>query len=411
MNKPLDTPRSPESPTFVFISHASDDAASAERLCAALESDGSRCWVAPRDIPPATSWPEAIAAGVKGSRAVVVLLTARSMNSPHLLREVQLAITNGVPVIPMRLDDTPLAAGLEYLLSTVQWINAAGDPPNLQAAKVRAAIERTPIDVGPPRAPPSRKAAWVVAVAAALAVIAAGFSAAGRPRTSTRPAPAPAPIPIRSEAASLPFGSLLQTVWTGVPPGGESTRPALLFEILAKRGGADGLVAVRDGDPLRSAVDLYVITARPTTPGHLYVFQIDSRGAVYWLFPKNVTCELSTGTNPVAPGRIDIPGGGRGLVLDEVAGDEHVCAVFTNAPWPELEERLNAAGKSGPAGRPLPPSLVAARSRGVAGTRPLAQDLTPVRVGERDLAAPAVPALLHEAGGSTLVIDRWFRHE
>jgi len=183
------------------------------------------------------------------------------------------------------------------------------------------------------------------------------------------------------------------------------------FEILAKREGSDGLVAVQNGDQLRSRVDLYVLTARPTTPGHLYVFQIDSSGKVFWLFPRNATCDESTGSNPVTPGRIEIPGEGRGLMLDDVVGDERLCAVFTNTRWPELEEQLEKAARSEPAGRPVPQSLLASTTRGVGGTRPLVPDQALVRLGDRDLAVPAAPALLHEPGGSMLVIDRWFRHE
>ena len=34
----------------VFVSHASPDAAVAQRIVAALERDGIRCWIAPRNV-------------------------------------------------------------------------------------------------------------------------------------------------------------------------------------------------------------------------------------------------------------------------------------------------------------------------------------------------------------------------
>lgn len=407
MSETHDAADSPDQPASVFISHASRDATRAGELCAALEAEGCPCWIAPRDIPPAMPWPDAITAGVKGSRALVVLLTARSMLSPHLLREVELAVASGKPVIPVRLDATPLAAGLQFFLSSVQWIDAGDDPPERQAAKVRSALERTPII---PPAPPRWLSLRPSGIVAAVAIL-VGIVAVLRSWNSTGSVEPPPPISLPAEVASLPFAELLQTVWAGAPPAGGATRPELSLEILAKRQDSDVLVAVRDGDPLRSAVDRYVLTARPTTPGHLYVVQIDSRGAIFWLFPKNATCDDSTGTNPVAPGRIEIPGDGRGLVLDDVAGDEHVYVVFANARWPELEKRLAEAARAAPAGRPLSGMLIASRSRGVAGTRPLSTDQSPVRIDGRDLAAPAAAALLHEASGSMLVIKRWFRHE
>jgi TIR domain len=38
----------------IFISYASQDAAVAERLCAALEASGLPCWIAPRDVREGT---------------------------------------------------------------------------------------------------------------------------------------------------------------------------------------------------------------------------------------------------------------------------------------------------------------------------------------------------------------------
>lgn len=411
MHQLRNTSQASNLPGPVFISHTSTDATAAQRICTALEAAGCRCWIAPRDIPPGSSWVNGITEGIEASRALAVLLTAQSMHSSHLLREVELAIAKRVPVIPVRLDATPLAAGLQYLLSSVQWIDAIGDPPDVQAAKLQAAVEQKRDVIPPRRSWRWRRAASLLAGSAVFAALAVGPELVRWLSPAAAPLALPAPISLPTEAASLPFGSLLQTVWTAAPPTAGGVRPAMQFEILAKREGSDGLVAVQNGDQLRSRVDLYVLTARPTTPGHLYVFQIDSSGKVFWLFPRNATCDESTGSNPVTPGRIEIPGGGRGLMLDDVVGDERLCAVFTNARWPELEEQLEKAARSEPAGRPVPQALFASTTRGVGGTRPLVPDQAPVRLGARDLAAPSAPALLHEAGGSMLVIDRWFRHE
>jgi hypothetical protein len=39
-------------PSMVFISHSSNDRATADAICAHLESAGIKCWIAPRDIEP-----------------------------------------------------------------------------------------------------------------------------------------------------------------------------------------------------------------------------------------------------------------------------------------------------------------------------------------------------------------------
>jgi TIR domain len=39
-------------PSMVLISHSSKDRATADTICAHLESAGIKCWIAPRDIEP-----------------------------------------------------------------------------------------------------------------------------------------------------------------------------------------------------------------------------------------------------------------------------------------------------------------------------------------------------------------------
>lgn len=76
----------------IFISHASEDRAAAEALCHALESAGLFCWVAYRDIAPGAPYSGAIMDAIARCRAVVVLLSARTSDSPHVLREVERAL-------------------------------------------------------------------------------------------------------------------------------------------------------------------------------------------------------------------------------------------------------------------------------------------------------------------------------
>jgi TIR domain len=40
----------------VFISYSTQDKPAADALCAILEKNGVRCWIAPRDIMPGSDW-------------------------------------------------------------------------------------------------------------------------------------------------------------------------------------------------------------------------------------------------------------------------------------------------------------------------------------------------------------------
>ena len=129
----------------VFISYASQDAATADAVVAALEGDGIKCWVAPRDVTPGTFYADEIVHAIDAAKATVLILSQNAAASPHVLREVERAASKRHPVLPLRIDKAPLPAGLEYFLNTSQWLDASSGEavralPKLVAA-VRLAIQ------------------------------------------------------------------------------------------------------------------------------------------------------------------------------------------------------------------------------------------------------------------------------
>ena len=86
-------------PGRIFISYASEDASVADRVRTGLEQAGVACWIAPRDIEPGTSFPAAITAAIQACTAQVLLLTAESNASRHVLSEVELAFNAGKPIL------------------------------------------------------------------------------------------------------------------------------------------------------------------------------------------------------------------------------------------------------------------------------------------------------------------------
>src|SRR5712691_2451049 len=108
----------------VFISYASADAVVAGRVCAALESGGLSCWIAPRDIGPGTDYPAAIVDGVAACSVMVVILTASAVASPHIVTEVGHAFNAKKRIIPFRLAPAALSKDLDYFLSMAQWLDA-----------------------------------------------------------------------------------------------------------------------------------------------------------------------------------------------------------------------------------------------------------------------------------------------
>ena len=123
----------------VFISHAHQDRSSAEQLLAALESRGIKCWSAPRDVAPGGSYAESILRGIESSSCFVLVFTQHSNLFPHVLREVERALTLGINIVPVRFDDSGVSKSLDYLLATVHWLSATSEP---RAQSLQDAVER-----------------------------------------------------------------------------------------------------------------------------------------------------------------------------------------------------------------------------------------------------------------------------
>ncbi len=130
-----------------FISYASKDKAVADVVCATLEEQNIRCWIAPRDILAGVSYGEALIDALNASRIMVLVFSASSNNSPQVLREVERTVSKGIPIIPFRIEDVPLSKAMEYFISSPHWLDALTLPMEKHlrnlAETVKALLART----------------------------------------------------------------------------------------------------------------------------------------------------------------------------------------------------------------------------------------------------------------------------
>jgi formylglycine-generating enzyme required for sulfatase activity len=124
----------------VFISFASSDAAIAQHVVRSLEQSGLRCWFSDRDIEPANSYPAAITDAVKTSGAVLLLLTDASNQSPHVIREIELAFTARRPILPVRIGGATPSPDLQYFLSRSQWLEVGASLDEAELARVESRL-------------------------------------------------------------------------------------------------------------------------------------------------------------------------------------------------------------------------------------------------------------------------------
>ncbi len=112
----------------VFISHSRSDKLTAEAVCHRLESEGIRCWMAPRDIMPGLSWTASIMKGIESCRILILVFSGHANRSEHVQREIERAFAKGLVVIPFRIEDVPPIGALEYFLGFVHWLDALTPP-------------------------------------------------------------------------------------------------------------------------------------------------------------------------------------------------------------------------------------------------------------------------------------------
>jgi hypothetical protein len=122
-----------------FISHSHRDAEAAMQILAALEQRGVKCWTAPRDVPPGGSYAEAILTAIENASCFVLVYTENSNVSPHVLREVERALSLGINIMPVRFDGSSVSKSLDYLLATVHWLSVIGEP---RSSSIDHAAER-----------------------------------------------------------------------------------------------------------------------------------------------------------------------------------------------------------------------------------------------------------------------------
>jgi hypothetical protein len=124
----------------VFISHSTKDKPWADAACAVLETRRVRCWIAPRDILPGTEWGAAIIGGIDACRVMVLIFSAHANDSAQVRREVERAISKGMTVLPVRVEDVPPVGAMEFALSNTHWLDAFTPPVERQMTRLADAV-------------------------------------------------------------------------------------------------------------------------------------------------------------------------------------------------------------------------------------------------------------------------------
>lgn len=174
---------------MIFISHSSSDAVVAAEICRLLEQNQIKCFIAPRDIRSGREYAEEIVNGIDGSQAMVLLMSRAANTSPHVLREVERAVSKNIPILVYKLENVELSKSLEYFLMSHQWLSRERGESYGEILAAARELEQTQTvekegDVTEKKAAGGkrgRRRMWIGALAAVLVLVASliGLKAAG----------------------------------------------------------------------------------------------------------------------------------------------------------------------------------------------------------------------------------------
>jgi len=108
----------------VFISHSAVDVAAVEDICRLIERQEITCWLAPRDIPPTSTYAREIVKAIRSCYAMVLVLSANANNSEHVKNEVESAVKYKKPIFVFRIENVEPSDDIELFITRSHRIDA-----------------------------------------------------------------------------------------------------------------------------------------------------------------------------------------------------------------------------------------------------------------------------------------------
>jgi hypothetical protein len=133
-------PEKPQGHFDFFISYSSRNRLVAQQVVAILTEAGHTVWMDQGGIEGASRWAEEISTALRSSRAVVLLGSKDAFASPHVNREIALAVDEQKPFVPLVIEEAALPPALRYALAGLQLVRftSPADAPGLLRAAARA---------------------------------------------------------------------------------------------------------------------------------------------------------------------------------------------------------------------------------------------------------------------------------
>jgi hypothetical protein len=112
----------------VFISYSTKDKTIADAVCAKLEENKIRVWIAPRDVPAGANFAESIIRAINTCQVFVLIWSTNTNTSNHILNEINQAFDQGITIIPFRIQDVQPSDEMRYYFGRTHWLDAINPP-------------------------------------------------------------------------------------------------------------------------------------------------------------------------------------------------------------------------------------------------------------------------------------------
>lgn len=106
----------------VFISYSSKDTMLAQNFCENLKKRGISYWIAMENHDFGDRYAETIVTQIEESKVFLLLVTASSNTSKHVINEINAAVNRNKIIIPVMIGDFTLSRSMEYYLSSCHYL-------------------------------------------------------------------------------------------------------------------------------------------------------------------------------------------------------------------------------------------------------------------------------------------------
>lgn len=117
----------------IFLSHSTKDTNSVNELLTIIEKAGIGCWIAPRNICGGMPYADEIVSAIKQCRIVLLVVSANTLKSEHVLNEIEVAVNNQKIILPFKIDTVEYTPSFQYYLNRKHRIEAIPDPTEYYA--------------------------------------------------------------------------------------------------------------------------------------------------------------------------------------------------------------------------------------------------------------------------------------